>query len=98
MCDSHCSDRSVLSRVAGSITILAGINRSASPEQLGSVEPFQTVWRTVCVGSCGWHGHTRAQISLYQCFASAYMVKPSCICLAIMVLVDTVGSGAGLEP
>ena len=98
MCDSHCSDRPVLSRVAGSITILAGIDCLVSPEQLGSVEPFQTVWRTVYVGSCGWHGHTRAQTSLCQCFAYACMVKPSYMCFDFMVHVDTMGSGAGLEP
>ena len=74
---THCP---VLAHVAGSVTILAGIDRSINPEQLGSLPPFQSAWITVYDGSCGQRRHTPAWQSFCQCSASAFMVKPRCMC------------------
>lgn len=37
MCDSHCTDRPELARVAGSSTIPTGIDHSINPERLGAL-------------------------------------------------------------
>ena len=37
LCCSHCSDRPVLARAAGSSTVPTGIERSINPEQLGAL-------------------------------------------------------------
>ena len=59
VCCSHCTDRPLLSRAAGSITIPTGIDRSIGPEQLGSSAVRSACRRAAIVGSCGGHGHTR---------------------------------------
>ena len=57
-CDSHCTDCTVLARVARSSTIPTSIDRSSSPEQLGSLGSMRSAWRATFVGSCGWNSLT----------------------------------------
>ena len=60
VCHSHCNDRPLLARAAGSITIPTGIDRSIGPEQLDSSAVRSACRRAAIVGSCGGHGHTWA--------------------------------------
>ena len=97
VCSSHCTDRLLLARAAGSITILTGIDRSAGQEQLGSSAVRPACRRAAFVGSCGGHGHTWA--SRPHCWRSACACKvlPCCMCSVCMHPVDTVGSRAKKE-
>eukprot|EP00966_Prymnesium_polylepis_P020458 470983-Prymnesium_polylepis.2 len=66
MCRSHCIDRPVLVRMAGSSPSTIGIVHSFDPVQLGTVQPFQSAWRTDCVGWCGRHSRICVAAMLYQ--------------------------------
>ena len=58
-CRSHCTDRPLHARAAGSITIPTGIDRSIGPEQLGSSAVRSASRRAGIVGPCGGHPVTR---------------------------------------
>ena len=94
VCRSHCTDRPLLARAAGSITIPTGIDRLIGPEQLDSSAVRSACRRAVIVGSCGGHGHTWAWRSHCCCSACACMGLPWCMCSVLMHPVDTVGSTA----
>ena len=94
VCRSHCTDRPLLARAAGSITIPTGIDRSIGPEQLDSSAVRSACRRAAIVGSCGGHGHTWAWRPHCWCSACACMVLPCCMCSVCMHPVDTAGSAA----
>ena len=95
MCRSHCTDRPLLARAAGSITIPTGIDRLINSEAAGAIGALSFTietglsWELGRVPPYGQHGHTPAWQSLGQCSASASMVKPSGVCFAEVTLVDT---------
>ena len=53
VCRSHCTDRPLLARAAGSITIPTGIDRSINPEQLDLSAVRSACRRAAIVGLCG---------------------------------------------
>ena len=97
LCCSHCTDRPVLARAAGSSTILTGIDQSINPEQLGALAVRSACRSAAIVRSCGRHGCIWVWRAHYWCSACACMVFPCCMCVVRMHYVDTVGSTADKE-
>ena len=65
LCCSHCSDRPVLARAAGSITVLTGIDHSINPEQLGALA-VRSACRSAAIGGVVWpaRSHVGAETAL----------------------------------
>ena len=65
LCCSHCSDRPVLARAAGSITVPTGIDHSINPEQLAALA-VRSACRSAAIGGVVWpaRSHVGAETAL----------------------------------
>ena len=95
--DSHCTDRPVLVRVAGSSTISTCIDQSIDPKQLAAL-PVRSACGRAAIGEVLWpaRSHVGAKTALLV-LCMCCMALPCCMCVVCMLSVDTVGSTAEKE-